>query len=178
MSTSEELADELHNCKFYVQRCIRYHMHRAAFFGKLNRLTSFIGVVFGSATLTALIASAPSWIAAAAAVVVTLVSAFDLVVGTGSRAWLHNDLRRRYLVIESEMLKPAIDLDRIRELQREIRMIEADEPPSLALLNEIAHNEVVRATCTKEVAKDHLSDLPWYKRATANIIDWDVGAHI
>lgn len=178
MTDSEEHAEQLHKCRFYVQRCIRYHMHRAAFFAKLNRSVAFIGVVFGSAALASLLPKAPNWVLPISALLVTMVSALDLVVGTAQRMWQHNDLRKRFIDVEVELLGADPDAAGLRRLQQKIRSIEADEPPGLAFLNEMASNEVIRAMYSAKDASAYVCSLPWYKRVTANVIDWDVAEHI
>jgi len=173
--TAEEMAlVELHELKFYVQRCIRYHMRRTAFFMYWSRVTSFVGVIFGSATAATLLADSPSEVTIACTALVTIASAIDLVVGTGQRAWLHSDLRKRYLEIEEEIEAAGMpSTEQMRAMRSRIRRIEADEPPSLPALELIARNDVIRAIYTKEEADQHVIPLPWYKRISAHWFEWD-----
>lgn len=175
MEDADTLKIELHELSFYVQRNIRYHMRRGAFFLRWGRFTAFIGIIFGSAALTSLIAGASPFLTGAAALLVTAASAIDLVVGTGQRAWLHNDLRKRYLDIEAELLAddPASQASKIRSYKSRIRKIEADEPPTLPALEILARNDVIRATYPKEEADQYVSQIGWFKRATAQWFDWD-----
>lgn len=176
-SDTEALAESVHQLTFYIRRCVRYHMHREAFFGKLNRTTSFLGVVFGSATIATLF-QGREYLTIGSAAIVTVFSALDLVVGTSSRSAQHGDLRKRYLALEVRLMAPGITLDDLSEIKTEIRRIEADEPPALAFLNEIASNEVIRSMYSGQEANEYVARLPWLKRFTANIIDWDVSKHI
>lgn len=174
MTDTDKVEGDLHDLIFYIQRCIRYHMRRTAFFMRWGRFTAFVGVIFGSAAVATLLSGLPSAVIAMCALLVTLASAVDLVVGTGQRTWLHNDLRRRYLGIEAEVVgnsKPTASM--IRQMQARIRHIEADEPPTLEALALLARNDVIRAIYPKEEADMHISYLPWYKRTTAQWIDWD-----
>ncbi|RDL19986.1 hypothetical protein [Pseudomonas jessenii] len=175
MTDADKTAAELHELMFYVQRCIRYHMRRTAFFMRWGRFTAFVGVIFGSAAVTALLANAPSFFVTVSALLVTLASATDLVVGTGQRAWLHNDLRKRYLDIEAEVLACAspVPEDLMRKLKSQIRRIEADEPPTLPALELLARDDVIRSLYTKEEAAAYLCKLSWFKRTTAHWFDWD-----
>ncbi|PWK30885.1 hypothetical protein C7534_12545 [Pseudomonas sp. OV226] len=166
---------ETHELGFYVQRNIRYHMRRGAFFLRWGRFTAFVGVVFGSATVTSLVASSNAYLIGASALIVTLASAVDLVVGTGQRAWLHNDLRKRYLDIEAAMLaddQQAL-MSKIRHYRSQIRRIEADEPPTLSALEVLARNDVIRSMYPKDQADKHVSKLGWFKRTSAQWFDWD-----
>jgi hypothetical protein len=175
MDEAERIDREWYDLGFYVQRNIRYHMRRGAFFLRWGRFTAFVGVMFGSAAVSSLLADADPRLTAAAAVIVTLSSALDLVVGTGQQAWLHNDLRKRYLEIEGEMLllAPAEQAERIREFKGRIRKIEADEPPTLPALELIARDDVIRALFPKDEADEQVCKLGWFKRATAQWVNWD-----
>lgn len=160
---------------------MKYHAFRASFFSKLNSITSFIGVLFGSAALTSIVAQAPTWVSIAASLIVTLFSALDLVIGTGRKAWEHNDFKKAYQAVEVSLLEAGESKstsDSLCALEIEIKKIESQEPKELQFLNEMASNEVIRAIYPAEEAVKHVVDLPWSKRVTANIIDWDVGPYI
>jgi len=175
MTDAAKLEKQLHELGFYVQRNVRYHMRRGSFFLRWGRVTAFVGVIFGSATVTSLMAGSNSYLTGSAALLVTLASAVDLVVGTGQRAWLHNDLRKRYLDIEAEMLgdEPDVLASKIREYTARIRKIEADEPPTLAALELLARDDVIRSIYPKEEAAKYVSNLNWLQRTTAQWVDWD-----
>ncbi|OVZ31783.1 hypothetical protein CDO47_05835 [Pseudomonas aeruginosa] len=175
MSDADKSNIEVHELKFYVQRNIRYHMRRAAFFMRWGRFTAFVGVLFGSAAITSILAKAPAGFVTAAALVVTIASAIDLVVGTGQRAWLHNDLRKRYLDIEAELLSCAgtPSAEQLCQYRSRIRRIEADEPPTLPALEILARNDVIRSMYPKAQADELVSRLSWLKRTTAQWFDWD-----
>ncbi|WHL26660.1 hypothetical protein QJS63_18210 [Pseudomonas juntendi] len=170
-----DIADEIHELEFYVQRNVRYHMRRGAFFLRWGRFTAFVGVIFGSATVTSLIAGTSPVLTGGAALLVTLASSIDLVVGTGQRAWLHNDLRKRYLDIEAELLVSGFGArtEELREMKSRIRRIEADEPPTLPALELLARDDVIRSMYPKEEADKYVSKLGWFKRTTAQWFDWD-----
>lgn len=173
--------DKRHEIEFYVQRCIKYHSYRSAFFSKLNTITSFINVVFGSAVAASLIAKAPAEFAIGASVVVVALSAFDLVVGTAKKSWDHNELKKRFYAVEIDLLTVSVDNfddNCAREFQVRLRKIEADEPYGLPFLNAVAENDVIRSMYTSEDAKSFLVKLPWHKRITANFIDWDASKYI
>lgn len=175
MSNADKTNTDLHALTFYVQRCIRYHMRRTAFFMRWGRFTAFVGVIFGSAAVTSLLASAPPFFVTTSALLVTLASATDLVVGTGQRAWLHNDLRKRYLDIEAELIACALPIpdELMRKLKSQIRRIEADEPPTLPALELLARDDVIRSLYPKDEAAQYLCKLSWFKRTTAHWFDWD-----
>ena len=175
MNDHARVDDEWYDLGFYVQRNIRYHIRRGAFFLRWNRFTAFMGLMFGSAAVSSMLADADPRITAAAAIVVTLSSAIDLVIGTGQQAWLHNDLRKRYLEIEGEMFLVS-DQDKasnVRRFKALIRKIEADEPPPLPALELLARDDVIRANFPKEEADHEVCKLHWFKRLTAQWVSWD-----
>lgn len=176
--SDESLAEEIHKLEFYVQRNVRYHMRRGAFFLRWGRFTAFVGVIFGSATVTSLIAGTSPFMTGGAALLVTLASSIDLVVGTGQRAWLHNDIRKRYLDIEAELLASGSEVkpETLRAMKSKIRRIEADEPPTLPALELLARDDVIRSMYPKEEAAKHVSKLGWFKRTTAQWFDWDTSS--
>ncbi|MCV4290863.1 hypothetical protein OH708_23400 [Pseudomonas capsici] len=175
-------ADETrHEIEFYVQRCIKYHSYRSAFFAKLKTIMSFTTVLFGSAVAASLIAKAPAEFSIAASAVVVAFSAFDLVVGTARKSWDHNELKKRFYAVEIELLtiNPGEFSDQhARDFQVKLRKIEADEPYGLPFLNAVAENDVIRAIYPSEQARLYVAKLPWFKRITANFIDWDVSRYL
>lgn len=176
-----QIKDKLHEIEFYVQRCIKYHSYRSAFFSKIKTIMSFTTVLFGSAVAAALIAKAPAEFAIAASAIVVAFSAFDLVVGTARKSWDHNELKKRFYAVEIELL--AINPDdfsdqHARDFQVKLRKIEADEPYGLPFLNAVAENDVIRSMYPSDEAKLHVAKLPWLKRITANFIDWDASKYL
>lgn len=171
-----DIEEEIHRMQFYVQRNVRYHMRRGAFFLRWSRFTAFVGVVFGSATITSLISGSSPYLVGGSAIMVTLASAVDLVVGTSQRSWLHNDLRKRYLDLEAilQVREAELTLQEIRDMRGKIRGIEAEEPPTMPALEVLARNDVIRAIYPKPKADEHVSKIGWFKRATAQWFDWDM----
>lgn|GEM_PF-3350158 len=68
------------------------------------------------------------------------------------------------------------NLESMRTMRSRIRRIEADEPPTLPVLELLARNEVIRAIYSREEAAQYLSNIPWYMRWTAHWIEWDTSA--
>lgn len=170
----ENIEDELFRMDFYIRRNTRYHMRRAAFFAFLSRSTAFVGVVFGSAAAASLLTQSDPLITAGLALFIAGFSALDLVIGTSARAWLHSDLRRRYIEIDAALTECATPDDKtLKSLWGRIKRIEADEPPVMHALEVMAHDDAVRAVYNRAEAKEYLSNLNWFKRITAHIWPWD-----
>lgn len=178
--TEADRDDELYDLKFYVQRNIRYHMRRAAFFTRWSRFSSFVGVFFGSAAAVSMMAqveSIPPIAPALMALLVAIVSAVELVVGVSHLAWRHNDLRRRYLDIDEKIQSsPKIPIKAVHELKATIRRIEADEPPTMEALELMVRNDVITSIFDRDEVQEHYIPLDWYIRISAHWINWDVSA--
>lgn len=174
MNEADKVADELHALNFYLQRNIRYHMRRAAFFTRWSRFTSFVGVFAGSAAAAAFISKLPIPVGAGLAALVALAAAIELVVGVGQLAWRHFDLRKRYLEIEEHLEAEETGLDDIRGAWRSIRRIEADEPPTMSALELMVRNDVICSMYEQKDRGEHFIPIPWYMTLTAHWIDWDV----
>lgn len=151
-----------------IQRSIRYHMRRSGFFERWNRMTSFVSVLFGSAAITSILGLASSKLGMAAAGIVTIVSAIDLVVGTSRLAWTHNDLRRRYIELECRIAaRDLITKTEEADIRQAVLRIEADEPPVLSTLNEVAYNDVVQSLYTANEAAQYRIKINLLNRLTA-----------
>jgi len=160
--------------QFGIRRSVRYHMRREAFYSFLNRVTSAMAVIFGSAAMASLLTDIDNRYAVLAAAIVTVFSAFDLVIGTASMARLHSDLRRRFLSLEKRLaMLHEPDAQQIADLQQARLDIEADEPPVLRALDTICHNDLLRAEGWPGDC-GHYVPLPWYQRWTAQFINWPV----
>jgi len=171
---NEDLEDSVHRLDFYIRRNTRYHMRRSSFFSFLSRTTAFVGVVFGSAAAATLLTQQDPRIVAGMALIVVLMNALNLVIGTEALIWLHNDLRRRYVEIDAELAAcESPDTAFIKGLWARIKRIEADEPPVMHALELVAYDDAVRAVYSREEAKAHLSSLNAFQRMTAQIWPWD-----
>jgi hypothetical protein len=133
---------------FGVQRSIRYHARRQAFYDFWNTLTNATSIILGAGTVAALVNTSSFamelrlWFP----VVITLVSTLNLVWGTARAARLHNDLYRRFVALEQEITSAAqIDDATLRAFQTKRLTIEADEPPTKFAVDVLCHNELARA---------------------------------
>jgi hypothetical protein len=131
---------------FALQRAARYHLRRQAFHDAWNNVTNGAGILLGAGTVLALVQHANA-LAIAAAVVITLLSTFNVVWGTSRRARLHDELHRRYVELEKAALAAErIDEQACRAARAQRLAIEADEPPTMFVVSVLSHNDVARAT--------------------------------
>lgn len=158
------------NLLWAVQRSVRYHARRQAFFGRWRRVTTGASVVFGSAAAAALVNAGGHTLALGAAFVVVLMSAVDMVAGTADMAIQHHDLRRRFLRLEAELEtsgETATEAD-IHRWTRQRLGIEADEPPIYVGLDLLCENELARA-----YALSNRTQLTGWQRLTAHWLRWE-----
>lgn len=155
--------ETLHN----VRLGVRYHMRRQAFFEAWHRATGVVSLLAGSSAVVAVTGNLPLLTGVMAALV-ALAQAIDLMVDTRKYANLHNDLRRRYLEIEPELLDcQALTESEYRSVWGRIKTIEADEPPIRPYVADLCHNDVLHVAgySTDEAifARTH-----WLKRLFAH----------
>ena len=133
---------EINDALWGVRRSQRYHTARVRFFTKWERILAFLSVISGTSVVVTILSEGPAWISISFATAIAVLQAIDLVVGIGSRARLHSDLSRRFLVLERDYIEHDLGSARLTARRLEI---EADEPPALRWLDIICHNELSRS---------------------------------
>lgn len=142
-----------HDLLFDVQRSIRYHNRRRAFFDTLNTVSNVCSVGFGSATIYSLLQTTNSHLVTATlAAAVTLVSTVNLVVGSSRMARTHHDFARKFSELEKKIRGSAVETPELLSVWCNERLaIEAEEPPIKRVLDSICYNEMIRAMGYKHV---------------------------
>lgn len=164
----DQLGRKYHDLFFGVRRSIRYHTRRRAFFDTCHTVVNFIGVVFGSATILGVLGTMGQGWTIGAAVIVTVSSALDLVIGTAGKARVHHDLARRFIELEKQMLVGEQSEENLVRFTNERLTIEADEPPVKRVLDLLCHNEQARA---EGYDPKHFVKVPFYQRWLAQFVD-------
>ncbi|HET7738799.1 MAG TPA: hypothetical protein VFK32_09520 [Tepidiformaceae bacterium] len=153
---------------FALRRSVRYHARRQAFFELWHNTTSAASILLGAGTVGAL--THPNLPLAQALSVlfpllITLLSTFNLVWGSGRRARVHNDLYRQYVELEREMAATTDPDERAcRSFGARRLVIEADEPPTMLIVKVLSHNEVVRANGAGDCF-----EVPFWQRWLAHV---------
>ena len=144
--TSDEIRIEKHNLLFGVRRSIRYHNARRKFFDRCHKITTAISLIFGSAAIFTVLSNAGEVYTIAAAALVSIVAALDLVVGNADKARLHHDLSKRFIALEREIVSVREPTDEDLNLWTATRLgIESEEPPVKRVLDAMMHNDLLRA---------------------------------
>lgn len=168
--SSNEIANKKHALLFSVRRSIRYHYRRVRFFDKSHKIGTFLAAMSGTGTLTAVLAKSGPEVTLSFAVLVTIFSVFNLVIGPSQKARQHNDFAKRYFLLEKEILKfNDISTDDLRTLIAVRLDIEADEPPPYKILDAMCHNELARA---EGYSPSYCVKIAWYQRLLANFCDF------
>lgn len=167
---AQDLRSEQYQLLFGVRRSVRYHMRRCRFFDQFHSFTNAIGVMAGSTAVLSAFQNHPH-MAAFLAGLVAVTSAIDLVVGTGAKARLHNELAKKFILLEKEItLKGEPTGGDLREFTSHRLEIEAEEPPILRTLDRLCHNELLRA---EGHPPEEFVHVPWHQRRLAHFISFE-----
>lgn len=160
-----------------VQRSIRYHTYRQAFFEGFSRLVSGLNILLSSAAGASIIKTVETkdtGLATCFMISLAIINTLDLVYGVAKRAWHHRELRNKFIDIEKRFLAgrrqdyvPKAELNKIVE---EILSVEIDEPPIYRNLDIFCHNEMVKAYYSKEEQESHIIQQSTFQKTTRNLI--------
>lgn len=172
MDMSPEIKHERWRVLWAAQRSQRYHARRMVFFETWSKSTAFVGIVGGSSVFASMGTFFPGWIGAIGASAVVLMSAIDLVVGTGEMARRHNDLRRRFCELEAKIVGTVVpSREQVASWCAYRLTIEADEPATYVALDILCANELARTY--GHLAQVPVHQLPWYVRLTVHLSHWE-----
>ncbi|MEM5534969.1 hypothetical protein WNY58_01070 [Neptuniibacter pectenicola] len=164
------ITDEQYDHLFAVRRSVRYHSRRQAYFTRAHHVATVINFVAGSAAVVAALQETDPIVLAIIAATVSAVSAVDMITGNAEKAWMHGDLKKRFINLESEQLQIDTGTNAsLSDLACKRLQIEADEPPVHRALDIMCHNELARAMGFED--KD-MEKLGWFKRFTAHWFLW------
>lgn len=158
-----------HDFLFGVRRSIRYHHRRRRFFDLFHQISTFLAALAGTATFATVLGKAPTNISLVCAFFVTVFAVADLVVGSAREGRLHDDLAKRFIDLEKEMIgAKELQKESIADFTAKRLDIEKDEPPPLKVLDSICHNELLRAM---DYDQKYFVQIKWYQRLFAQIFD-------
>jgi hypothetical protein len=151
-------------------------MHRSGFFDRIGVIKNGLSVVCGSGAVAVLYGALGGGVEkilpAILAAVVAVVSTIDLVIGSAKASRLHNDLAKRFIELERQIVLAGDDADqkRFRELTADRLKIEAEEPPVMRMLDTLCHNELAESMGSP---KDQIFRVGFFQRMLAQIINFD-----
>ncbi len=166
-----DLNHEQYGLLFDVQRSMRYHDRRRAFFDRLHQITGGLTVLLaGSVLFDIARPGATPWWLSSLAVAAALLVAWDMVVNYAAKAGLHRELRRRFGVLEMAMLSGDLEDGTWQEHHLERLRIEQDEPPVYRALDLLCRNELLRAEGISNPA--HRARVSGWQKATRHLLHW------
>lgn len=144
----------------------RYHMARQRYFERYRRSITALSLIFSVGTMMAIASESESakWLVSTVFILLVL----DLVIDTGKRSRLHNELRQRYIRLEKSFIGiHEISNEEYAEYQSQLQAIEFDEPPIHRTALELCQNDVIHVFNTD---KKGLVAVPWWKQTLAYFI--------
>ncbi|HKQ13197.1 MAG TPA: hypothetical protein VJT80_07160 [Steroidobacteraceae bacterium] len=155
---------EIDSQLFAIRRSARYHDRRTTHYDRLHRATNLVTVMLAGVVLMDLLgAEIPTPVKIVAAIG-ALLGACDLVVSFSRTANLHRNLKRKFVVLERQIIENEMD---VRQLQARRLEIESEEPAIFRALDVLCHIE----TCAA-LGKEVSVHLPWYMRVTSQWLHW------
>lgn len=170
-TVQEALKDQEYGLLFDIRRSVRYHMRRCRFFDLVHSMASATGVIAGSAAVFTVLSGLGTVWTATSAALVAMISAIDLVVGASPMARLHNDLAKKLIQLEREIvLSDDLTEKSLKQFTSRRLDIEMEEPPILRSLDCLVRNEQLRAEGHPE---SETVRVPWYQRRLAHIFSFE-----
>ena len=143
---AEAYEDKERDLFFRIKKSVRYHNYRKRFFINFHNWATFASVISGTVVFATILGKANHVVQLFWAACVTMFSTLDLIVSSSTRVREYEDLSRRHIALEQELLlKKDKDMGFLLEIEAKLLQIEADEPPILRTLNVICFNETIKA---------------------------------
>lgn len=133
------LEDRMDALNFEVEKSIRYHQRRRAFFERMDRFSTFLVILLGSATVAA-------WAPKVTGLMTTVIGAATLVLGFSGKARDHLILAQKFTDLARQIRGKAEPTEAdVREWESEKLLIDAAEPAIYRALEVDCYIEVCRA---------------------------------
>lgn len=165
----EKVENEWDDFLFHVRVSIRYHRRRRDFYQRRHALANAIIIIFSSTAVFSLLHDLNKWLSSLPGLIVTIVATFDFVFGTCSKISTHDNIVRRLLLIEEEiMIHTTSNNGTYNKLLKDWQAIKKDEPDTLKVLTALCHNQIVRSM---DCSDDEQIPTTWIQRQLADFID-------
>ncbi len=152
---------------FPLEKSVRYHQVRRAFYDGWHRWLMLAIIVAGSASVTDALAGHQK----ALALLTAIFGAMDLVFALSDRARDHEFLMRRFAALMAGIRRNASPTPSDLEGWRAERVeIESDEPAIYWALEAVCYNEVARAFDRDRSAEVYV---PWHYRVFRNYLRFE-----
>ena len=153
-----------------TRRSIRYHHYREAFYDSWRMRTAALNLLLSTGSIATFMAEIP-YAPLIGGVLIAVFSTFDLVVGYASKARLHNNLARRWVELEKQIVAAGTGAAKMADQFKAARLdVEADEPPIKRVLDVFCHNELARATYSDSEVDSNIKLIKWYQFPLRNYL--------
>ena len=171
---SENIQKDFDKLLFGVRRSVRYHSRRQGFYRNCHTLVMVSALLSGSATAvafgTAVSEGLSLWVKLTPAMIITVLSAFDLVLRFSDKSYLHADLCSKFIELERQLEagRSSLSHELVEKVTDQRLTIETNEPPVLKVLDTLCHNELMRAMGYE---KERLIKVGFWQRLFAQLFD-------
>ena len=136
---------KIEDLNFGVEKSMRYHSRMASRYEVIHKLTMFITILAGSASISTALSEFPQIYTAISGAIVAIIATFNLTYAPGLSASVHSRLRDKFSDLAIEIRtndESQIDYGRWLKIRLQI---EQGEPPIFWALEADCDNEVRRA---------------------------------
>lgn len=167
----------IHSLLFDINRSIRYHDRRMAFYDNCRVITNALTMIMSSVVIIEIASSSNvsnTKILIGLGVISAALSLVDLAIGGyGKRAEEHKLLRKRFSELKQLMIVNGHKTKQLPLYKAERSLIENDEPPIYVAVDCLCHNEQMIADgYTKENNPDEFATITFWQRLTSDFYRW------
>lgn len=151
-----------------AQIAIRYHMLRQRFYEAAHKVVAAISMIFATGAASVILDASMKGYASWFAFIVVVAQVFDFVFDTRGQSIAHNDLRRDYLALLTDLNETLENCtnDDLVYAKQQLSALEQQEPPIKKYLLHLCHNDIV--TMTGANIK-HKVSVRWVNRALCQV---------
>lgn len=174
-STKGDLEKRWHDLCWGVQRSVRYHERRQAYYIRVNSMSTAVSLVFGTSAFGLLVKGHEA-IAMVCSLLVALFSLFNMVTRASEMSRRHEALRQRWCDLQARMDSSKITEDSWRDFRTARLEIEKDEPPVQRIIDAICNNDLLMAKGYDPNDPEEarlFREVPLLYSLSGNLIPWD-----
>lgn len=153
--SAADLENRQYGISFDVAKSMRYHAYRRSFFDKLDKAVKIAAIGTGSATFLLLATGQETWWAKVCALFVASLTAFDIIIGFGNAARVHDKLYRDFTLLAREIARTTeLSEAKVADWAERRLEIEMEEPGTMDWLER-------RCSREEAVARNAPVDKAW-----------------
>jgi hypothetical protein len=168
MIQDDYLWDLRHGVLYRAELSGLYHRKRERFFALLDRGSKALALIAGTAAFSSLLDSAKE--KALAGLAVAIATLPGLVFSWADKARMHAELAQKFIQLQAEIVSTGerdFTEEQLSAWQGKLRLLEANEPPTLSGLVRLCQNQLAMAAGQA----DRVFPLTWKERCFAHLFD-------